>query len=76
MAQGGALLIALAHEETMASASPSLIGFPWASADGFRRSLGRSQLLLRGTLPWFEFFPCVRIPKYDRIPLARAGWQR
>ena len=40
----------------MASASPSLIGLSWASADGFRRSLGRSQLLLRGTLHWFDFF--------------------
>jgi hypothetical protein len=37
----GRYLIAHAHGETMESASPSLIGSSWASADGFRRSLMR-----------------------------------
>ena len=38
----GRYLIALAHEWNMKSGSPPLIGFPWASADGFRRSLKHS----------------------------------
>jgi hypothetical protein len=35
----GRYLIALAHEVTMGSGFPPLIGLPWTSADGFRRSL-------------------------------------
>jgi hypothetical protein len=36
----GRYLIALVHERPMKSGFPTLIGYPWASADGFRRSLG------------------------------------
>jgi hypothetical protein len=38
----GRYLIAHAHERTMKSGFPPLIDSPWASADGFRRSLSRS----------------------------------
>jgi len=33
-------MIADVHDRTMESGFPHLIGFPWTSADTFRRSLG------------------------------------
>ena len=56
----GRYLIALAHEGTMASASPSLIGSTWASADGFRRSLQRSSSSFAASSLGLTFLSCTR----------------
>ena len=57
----GRYLIALAHEVTMASASPSLIDSSWASADGFRRSLKRSSSSFAASSLGLTYLSCTRI---------------
>jgi hypothetical protein len=66
----GRYLIALAHEVTMASASPSLIDSSWASADGFRRSLKRSSSSFAASSLGLTFLSCTHIALDFEIRLA------
>jgi hypothetical protein len=67
----GRYLIALAHEETMESATPSLIGFSWTSADGFRRSLTRSHSFFASSCLRLNSWPCILTQPHDHTTPCR-----